>query len=126
MAKLPEKVEPYYGDFRFYEDIDERREHFWQNDVRGRIAGRLEGVFDDILLLEDTHQIKWNVLYSEESLCEDMVLHIGQRVRIIGTMSTDEVFTANIILPWDREEERIYKCAHREKKPEIRQRERVR
>lgn len=87
---------PYYGRHMMV-----MREAQWMQPERGLLAGTIERVTQDALVLIDLEGKKWEIEMNQGVVVRPAVnLSIGEMVKIIGTKKEKNVFKAGEIRPW--------------------------
>ncbi|MBK8504678.1 MAG: hypothetical protein IPL46_22195 [Saprospiraceae bacterium] len=89
-----------------YESIEERKIQVWSNPAEGYLSGKIIGVNDQTLILEDFNKDHWEVNYSKAFIAPIIILEPTEKVKIIGKMSGDKKFNAEEIRPWGGPENR--------------------
>lgn len=78
-----------------------REEGIWFSTSSNRIAGLIQGVSDDQLLIVDNKNNLWTVDMSGFGSTTFPFVQTGENIRIIGTTTDDHVFIACQVFPWD-------------------------
>ncbi|MBD3244936.1 MAG: hypothetical protein GF335_03005 [Candidatus Moranbacteria bacterium] len=90
--------------------IHPNREQRWMNPQIGLLAGRIELVSKDHLILIDFNSKEWKVLYPDKVYINKhprmkvFITHFreGLLIRVIGEKVDDSVFQAKIFRPWSK------------------------
>jgi hypothetical protein len=84
-----------------YKGIEERKISKWSCPESGFLSGIiLEKQSDDTLLLEDFTGKEWQINIENAAIHFKLSLELGEKVKIIGTASGENIFTANEIRIW--------------------------
>lgn len=107
-----------------YKMLEERREKLWSNPEKGLLSGKIIKVTNEtIVILEDDKSKQWKVMIPQE--ITHMPPHIAEvlgrevqipegapkppkkeersiRVKLVGKQTGDDTFTAELLLPWNR------------------------
>ncbi len=86
-----------------YKGIEERKVSVWSHPEYGFLSGTiLEKQSDDILLLEDFIGEKWQINIQNAVMHFGLSLEAGEKIKIIGLILEDNIFTAEEIRIWER------------------------
>ncbi len=96
-ASSVDGVETYYR-----HPTEQEQEHIWNNPDQGRISGIVTAISNNTIQISGFDGSVWNVTLDTVSTAKDQILlHEGDAVRIVGIENTDDTFTACRILPWE-------------------------
>lgn len=82
--------------------IHERETALWDSPQKGRLAGTIEEIDEESIILRDKNNIAWTVDLSGFGTTSSPFVAVGKDVRVIGT-NGDEVheFIGCAVLPWE-------------------------
>ncbi len=86
-----------------YESIQDRKEMLWSMPEDGYLAGTISAVGGDQLELEDFNGDIWKINISGSDIVPAVSLEKGEKVKLIGEMTSRGNFIAEKIRPWGGE-----------------------
>lgn len=86
----------------FYTHTFDRREEIWMRPQEGYLSGEILDIDSNAKesKLLDLYGKQWSVVYTKANIKPRVVFEVGQRIKIIGKMSSDNTFVASEIRPW--------------------------
>ncbi len=86
-----------------YNHTMDMRSKIWQRPEEGYLAGQIIEINtdDNILILMDLNNDKWEIDYSSASIRPRIDLRIGEEIKLTGSKKTDNQFYADDIRPWN-------------------------
>lgn len=83
-----------------YESIQEKKMKLWSMPEEGYLSGEIVNVSPDFFQLKDFKNKVWEITYEEAFIAPVVTLEKGEKVKIIGKISSDDVFIAEEVRPW--------------------------
>lgn len=83
-----------------YESLQEKKVKLWSMPEDGYLSGQIETVGTDYFNLKDFKNKVWKVQYEDAFIAPVVRLELGETVKIIGKMTSNEAFKADEIRPW--------------------------
>lgn len=83
-----------------YEGLQEKKVKIWMNPEDGLLAGFIQEVSENDLLLEDFDGNQWQVSIENIFIPGAVLMEAGEKIKLIGTKVDDDVFDAEEIRPW--------------------------
>lgn len=86
----------------FYNHTMDLRSEVWMRSESGYLAGTIIQMDSDtkIITLEDLNGKIWNISYQDAIVKGRVVLVLGEEIKIVGKIVSDNVFEASEIRPW--------------------------
>lgn len=86
----------------FYNHTMDLRSEVWMRPESGYLAGTIVGINSDtkILKIEDLNGKTWDIPYQDATVKGRVVLELGEEIKIVGKIDSDNVFEASEIRPW--------------------------
>lgn len=81
-------------------DISDPRYQLWNSSEEGRLAGTIDEVKNEEIIVTDIEDKEWNVDVSESFVAKRVELEEGGQVKIVGTKTSENTFKAERIMPW--------------------------
>jgi hypothetical protein len=89
------------GRMPFYAQNIATMEKQWMQPEQGFLAGTIDAVSNNEIILKDLNASTWNVQLDEKTLVRQAVtLAEGQMIKIIGNKEAEQKFSATEIRPW--------------------------
>lgn len=89
-----------------YESLQEKKMKVWMQPEAGLIAGEIESVQGDSLILKDFRGKNWSVFYGGAWVAPPVLLEQGEEIKLRGSMKGSNGFVAEDIRPWRGEGQR--------------------
>jgi hypothetical protein len=88
---------PYYSQFA------DMRKVMWSQPENGRISGKILTIngAEFVLEIKDNNGNNWIVSYKDATIKAAVQLSIGEEIKMLGTVSGNNFFTATEIRPWN-------------------------
>lgn len=83
-----------------YEGIEERKEQIWSLPEEGYLSGTIISASDNIIDLKDLKGKYWKVSYEGADIVPAVHLTDGEKIKLMGKMTSENTFKANMIRPW--------------------------
>jgi len=83
-----------------YKSIEERKMQIWNNPKDGYLAGNIQQVNEEQIILEDFQQHNWQITFNEAFIARAVMLEPGEKIKIVGKISGSQQFQADEIRPW--------------------------
>lgn len=83
-----------------YNSVNERKMKIWMDPVNGRIAGEIQQVNENEIILIDFDGKKWLIDISGSYIAQRVLLETGEKIKMFGEQAKDNSFIANDIKPW--------------------------
>jgi hypothetical protein len=83
-----------------YQSIQEKKILLWSMPEEGYLAGEIENVEMNSLLIKDFEGKSWIVYYKDAFIPPVVLLERNEIVKLIGHMDNDREFTASEVRPW--------------------------
>jgi hypothetical protein len=84
-----------------YRGIEENKSLRWSDPENGLLAGVIMEDNVDTILIEDLNGKKWEIITEEMIISQRVSLEIGEKIKIIGKILEDNIFTASEIRSWE-------------------------
>lgn len=84
----------------FYESVHDKKIKMWTAPTEGYLSGTIESAGDSTLIIIDFNNIEWTINHKDAHIPGAVSVTKGEVVRIMGELSSTNVFYANKILPW--------------------------
>ncbi|HBU07291.1 MAG TPA: hypothetical protein DEB09_04375 [Candidatus Magasanikbacteria bacterium] len=85
----------------FYPGLEHRRARMWARPDEGFLAGKILLINENNFSLVDLQDREWTVLIERAKLPPVFVIKIGDVVRVVGEVKSDNVFEAEMIMTED-------------------------
>ncbi|MCD4668967.1 MAG: hypothetical protein K8S14_00830 [Actinomycetia bacterium] len=97
-----EKMEQIFAEkIPAYKGIEENKISRWSDPENGFLGGVIiEDKNNEIILVEDFSGKKWEIIIQEIIISQRVSLEIGEKIKIIGEILEDNIFTAQEIRSW--------------------------
>jgi len=96
-----QRLEHWFGiEASLYESIQEKKVKLWSMPREGYLSGEILVVRDSTFTLRDFSQNIWTIHYADAFFPPMVLIEPGERVKMIGKMQAEDVFTAEQIRPW--------------------------
>jgi hypothetical protein len=83
-----------------FESIEEKKTKVWQQPEAGLLAGTISQADEQTLQLVDLEGQHWEVSYTAVFIPPVLTLRTGERIKIVGRITSDAHFLAEEIRPW--------------------------
>jgi len=86
----------------FYNHTMDLRSEVWMRPESGYLAGTIMDINSDtrILKIEDLKGKVWEIPYQDATVKGKVILELGEEIKIVGKILSDDVFEASEIRPW--------------------------
>lgn len=84
----------------FYSHTLDVREEVWMRPEEGFLSGDILNVNEKVIQLKDLDGNEWSIEYVNATVKYRVVLDIGERIKILGSVVSENVFEASEIRPW--------------------------
>lgn len=96
-ASSTDGVETYYR-----HPTEQEQEQVWNNPDQGRISGIVTNISNNTVQITGFDGSLWNVTLDTTSTGNDqLLLHTGNAIRIVGIENSENTFVACRVLPWE-------------------------
>ena len=100
-----EKMERIFSEtVSVYKSLEERKISRWSIPEDGFLSGMIIEKKEAIIIIEDWDNKKWEIDFENSVIRGKLLLEKGEKIKIIGKMSENNIFIANQIGPWERTE----------------------
>lgn len=86
-----------------YEGVMDKKIKIWSAPEKGNLSGTVETVDDSTLTLIDFNLRKWTVDFHDADIITFRGIVAGEKIKIIGMMTSHDSFVAEKIRPWGSE-----------------------
>ena len=83
-----------------YEGIEERKAQVWSMPQDGFLSGTIISAGDSIFELKDLKGKSWMVSFKGADIVPAVNVTDGEKIKMTGTMTSDNTFKADMIRPW--------------------------
>jgi hypothetical protein len=83
-----------------YEGIEERKEQVWSMPEDGYLSGTIISTGDSIFELRDLKGKSWMVSFKEADIVPAVHISDGEKIKMMGNMTSANTFKADMIRPW--------------------------
>jgi hypothetical protein len=83
-----------------YEGIEERKARVWSAPENGFLSGTIISVSDSLFELKDLKGKTWMVSYAGADIVPAVHIMDGEKIKMTGTMTSEDAFKAEMIRPW--------------------------
>ena len=84
----------------FYSHSLDVREEVWMRPEEGLLSGDILNVNEKVIQLKDLEGNEWSIGYEDATVKYRVVLDVGERIKILGSAVSENVFEASEIRPW--------------------------
>jgi len=84
----------------FYSHTLDVREEVWMRPGEGLLSGDILNVNEKVIQLKDLEGNEWSIGYEDATVKYRVVLDVGERIKILGSAVSENVFEASEIRPW--------------------------
>ena len=84
----------------FYSHTLDVREEVWMRPEEGLLSGDILNVNEKVIQLKDLEGNEWSIGYEDATVKYRVVLDVGERIKILGSAVSENVFEASEIRPW--------------------------
>jgi len=86
----------------FYSHTLDMREEVWMRPEEGFLSGDILSVDGEekVIQLRDLKESEWSIGYEDAIVKSRVVLDVGERIKILGSAVSENVFEASEIRPW--------------------------
>lgn len=86
----------------FYNHTMDLRSEVWMRPESGYLAGTIIDIDSNsnMLKIEDLNGKEWNISYQNATVKGRVALELGEKIKIVGKIVTDNAFEASEIRPW--------------------------
>lgn len=83
-----------------YKSVQDRKVSLWSMPEEGYISGAIVSVKGDQLILEDFMGKEWKMDISDVDAVPAVSFEEGEKIKVIGKMTSEDTFKAEMIRPW--------------------------
>lgn len=95
-----ERLNQYFNDkLPMYSRYFDTRVNVWSRPEQGYLAGKIVGVDINLIVL-DYENKRWVIDITDSNIKGRVVLRVGERIKILGIKTSDNIFKASEIRPW--------------------------
>ena len=84
-----------------YQSVHDNKLRLWMQPENGLLAGTVNSVNENTLILDDFYGYIWKVDYGNAIIPQSLDLSAGQKIKLIGRISSPDFFIATEIRPWN-------------------------
>ncbi len=89
-----------------YKSFEEKKISRWSRPEDGFLAGKVIEKGEDIIIIEDWDNKKWEVDFENAVVRGKLLLEKNEEIKMIGKISGDNIFIATQIGPWEKQGKR--------------------
>lgn len=99
---VSENIEKIFAEnIQMYESIEEKRLNQWSQAENGFLSGIIVSVNEETIIINDFSNNIWEIDINNVEIKNRIELSTGEKIKIIGEISVENVFVANEIRPWE-------------------------
>jgi hypothetical protein len=83
-----------------YKSVEERKTKVWTMPEDGYLSGIIISVGDTTFELEDFTRKSWTIEFREADIVPSISIVDGEKIKMTGNMTSDDIFKADKIRPW--------------------------
>lgn len=83
-----------------YRGVEQRKIEMWSNPDQGRLSGEIISVAQNSCTMRDHQKADWTIEFQDAFVAGRVQLVVGERIKMIGEVKSEQVFTASEIKPW--------------------------
>ncbi|MCF8374690.1 MAG: hypothetical protein K9H64_23930 [Bacteroidales bacterium] len=87
-----------------YESVQDKKIKMWSMPDEGYLSGTIESLNDSAFSLSDFNATKWTVDFHGADIISSVRMRVGEKIKIIGKMTSKNQFKAEKIRPWGGED----------------------
>jgi hypothetical protein len=87
-----------------YESVQDRKTKLWSMPEEGYLSGTIISIAGNSLELEDFQNKTWSINIDDIDIVPAVRLEKGEKIKIIGSMTSEDTFSAEKVRPWGSEE----------------------
>jgi len=83
-----------------YESIEERKSRVWSMPEEGFLSGTIISTGEHVFELKDLQGKLWVISYDDAGVVPSVQIADGEKIKLTGTITSDNEFRADLIRPW--------------------------
>jgi len=110
---ISERVHTFFSEnIPTYQESVDPRYKVWSRPEDGFIAGEIVKIDQDTVQIQDLEGNYWDINIADANIRTLVKLEIGEKIKVKGILSSESVFKATDILPWEGRRKRNLQQSH--------------